>query len=85
VKEIIADKDTEDAVPPNWKNADDAVLPNWSYHNDGNQPSTPCWISPHRKTPFRSLTTALYFDNLISMNRNNEWSAWKELSDGKVE
>ena len=69
----------------NINNAEDAGLPNWSYLHHDNILSTSCWISPHRKIPFNSLETAMYLHSLISMNRNNEWCAWKELCDGKLE
>jgi len=69
----------------NINNAEYAGLPNWSYLHHDNILSTSCWISPHRKIPFNLLDTAMYFNSLISMNRNNEWCAWKELRDGKLE
>ena len=35
--------------------------------------------------PFNSINTEVYFHALISMNQNNEWCAWKELRDRKLE
>ena len=68
----------------NIDNEEDASLPNWSYLHQDNIHSTSSWISPHRQIPFNSLETAIYFNTLIDMNRNNEWCAWKELRDGKL-
>jgi len=72
-------------APSNMNDAEDAGLTNWSYLHHDNILSTSCWISPHRKILFNSLGIAMYFHSLISMNRNNEWCAWKELRDGKLE